>query len=113
MPLDIFKERVLLIFIILSFSLLFFSLGLVYFNIRELSSPVIIHFDGLRDIDPFGKVGDLWFIWLTGFVIVLINVFFGNFFFYRERVLAYLILGTTLLFSILHLVALAQIISVN
>lgn len=109
----IFKEKLLLVLIFLSLLLLVFSLGLVYFNIDKLSSPIIIHFDGLKGIDFFGQTRDLWFIWLTGFTIVILNIFLGNVFFYRERILTYLFLGSGLLISILLLVALANIISVN
>lgn len=90
-----------------------FSLGLVFLNVRQLTSPVILHFDRFRAIDFFGQPADLWGIWLTGLIILLLNLFLSHQFFYRERALTYVLLGANLLIAILVLVALATIISVN
>lgn len=109
----IFKEKVLLVFMVLSLILMIFSLGLVYFNINKLGSPLILHFDEFRGVDFFGEGKNLWGIWLTGFVAIAINTFLANTFFYRERALTYLLIGSSFLLSILTLVILATIISVN
>lgn len=107
------KEKVLLVFIALSLALMIFSLGLIFFNIDKLSSPVILHFDEFKGIDLFGEGRDLWGIWLAGFVAIAFNIFLGHALFYRERALTYLLVGSGLLISILILVVLGTIISVN
>lgn len=109
----IFKEKVLLVFTVLSLVLMIFNLGLVYFNISKLGTPLILHFDEFKGVDFFGEGKNLWGIWLTGLVAIAINTFLANTFFYRERALTYLLIGSGFLISILTLVVLATIISVN
>ncbi|MFH0712786.1 MAG: hypothetical protein V2A55_02975 [Candidatus Jorgensenbacteria bacterium] len=109
----IFNDKPLSIFTALSFLFLIIGLALVYFNITRLTSPIVLHFDNVLGIDFFGERNFLWFVWLTGLFVVIINFFLGKVLFYRERILSYLVFGTTLLFSLLTLVAISQIISLN
>ncbi len=109
----IFNDKPLSIFTALSFLFLLIGLALIYFNITRLTSPIVLHFDGVLGMDFFGEKYALWFVWLTGFFVVMVNFFLGKTLFYRERVLSYLVFGATAFFSLLTLVAVSQIISLN
>ncbi|MBI4034029.1 MAG: hypothetical protein HY378_00580 [Candidatus Brennerbacteria bacterium] len=109
----IIKERVLAVFAVLSLLFLLSGLVLVYFNIADLASPLVLRFDNILGSDFFGEKESLWLVWAAGFFIILINFFIGHALFFRERVLSYLVFGATALFSLLHFVAITQIISLN
>jgi hypothetical protein len=109
----ILKDKVLTVSVALAILFLIAGGALVYFNIADLTSPLILHFDSILGIDFFGEVQLLWFVWLTGFFVVVINFFLGHALFYRERPFSYLVFGITPLFALLHLVAIARIISLN
>ena len=109
----IFNDKPISIFTALSFLFIVIGLALVYFNITRLTSPIVLHFDNVLGMDFFGEKYALWFVWLTGVFTVVVNFFIGKTLFYRERVLSYLVFGTTSFFSFLNLVAISQIISLN
>lgn len=109
----ILGNKTLTVFVGVSLLFLIIGLFLVYFNITKLTSPIILHFDNVLGMDFFGEKQSLWFVWLTGFFVVLVNFFIGKTLFHRERILSYLIFGATALFAMFHLVAINQIISLN
>jgi len=109
----IFKEKPLFITTILSASLLLLSLLLIILNIHKVGSPVILHFDIFRGIDLFGNKIDIWFFWLSSLLIAFLNSALGEIFFYKERILSYLLVSSNLLFALITLVAVGVIITVN
>jgi len=60
-----------------------------------------------------GEKSDIWGIWAGGLALLIVNSFLAGVFYHRERVLAYVFAGAALLLSILALVALGVIFSVN
>ncbi|KKU91082.1 MAG: hypothetical protein UY23_C0004G0027 [Candidatus Jorgensenbacteria bacterium GW2011_GWA1_48_11] len=109
----IFKKKILLVLLIVSGALMLFSLGLIYFNIASFGSPVILHFDAFKGVDFLGDRLDVWLIWLSVLLIMILNVLLGEFLFYRERILAYLLIGANLLLALLTLAVSGVIVSVN
>jgi hypothetical protein len=109
----IFKEKPILIIMALTGGLFLLSLLLVSFNVAGFSSPVILHFDVFRGIDLFGEKIDVWVFLLTAFLIGFLNIILGEAFFYRQRLLAYLLISANLLFALLTLVAVGVIVTVN
>lgn len=107
------RERTLLTLFILCGVFLVTSFGLVIFKANLLTLPIILRFDGLRGIDMFGTVSDVWGIWLLGFSMIALNLFFTHIFFFRERALSYLLMGTNVLFSLLLIIIMSLIINVN
>jgi hypothetical protein len=107
------KEKVLRVFLVITGILFLLSLGLIYFNTKNLDTPLILHFDQIKGIDLFGEKIDLWLIWFMGFAMAVINTFLGQVFFERERILSYIFIGTNILISILLLIVVGTIISVN
>lgn len=110
---EIFKEKILVILSALSGAFLFFGLVLIYFNIHNFSLPVILHFDAFRGIDLFGERVDVWGIWFTGLIAILVNTYLAEVLFYRERVLSYLFIGANFLLALLVLIISGVIVSVN
>jgi len=79
----------------------------------RLTSPIVLQLDNVLGIDFFGEKFALWFVWLTGLFVAAVNFVLGKVLFYRERALSYLVFGATVFFSLLTLVAVSQIISLN
>jgi hypothetical protein len=109
----IFRNRIILVSVSLCSLFLIVGLLFVYVNMGKLASPLILNFDETLGRDFFGEVQSLWFLWITGLVVVFVNLFFGHFLFYRERTLSYLLFGITALLSLFHLVAIIRVISLN
>lgn len=78
-----------------------------------MSQPIILHFDNFKGVDAFGDKIDVWGIWLMGLAMILINLVLGELFFYKERVVSYLLVSVNILISILILIISAVIINVN
>ena len=109
----VLKEKTLIIFLIIGGIFMLSSLGLLYFNSSNLIPPIIIHFDSYQGVSFLGTLTDLWSIWLVGFIMIIINFGLSEVFFYRERLLSYLFVGTNIIIALLVLIILAVIISVN
>ncbi len=95
--------------------LFFFIVGFVFivFKVNMLSLPVILHFDAFNGVDKFGDQSSVWGVWGLGFVFFLLNSVLGEVFFLRERALTFVFLGTNLLFSLLFLIIISVIITIN
>jgi hypothetical protein len=96
-------------------SLIIFIAGLLFilFQINTLSLPVILHFDILNGVDVFGGQSSVWGVWGLGFVFFVLNSVLCEVFFFCERALSFVFLGTNLLLSILFLIIISVIITVN
>lgn len=110
---ELFRSRTLITLTVLSIVLLITSIGAVFLNLEALPSKLIIHFDQFRGVDFFGDITDVW--WLVGLVVgmVALNLVLATGFFYRERIASYFLAATNVLLSLLLLVAIATILSVN
>jgi len=109
----LFKVKALLILAFISGGLLFFTAGLLIFQAPQLAYPLLLHFDGAGRAPLLGEPFHLWLVWATGLVCAIINFFFGRVFFFRERMLTYLFFSANMVISLLTLVAIGTIISMN
>lgn len=110
---NILKQKILVIFLIVTAVLLLAGFALVYFKVGSLSAPLVLHFDAFKGVDLFGGHANLWRLWGVGALLTLLNAFLGEAFFNKERMLTYLFLGVNILLSLLLLLAISTIISVN
>lgn len=89
------------------------ALGRAVINLWDQRGLLVIHFDSFQGIDFFGNRGDVYEILGVGAVVLVLNLAIANTFYFRERFLSYLVAAGTLLFSLLILMAINVIISVN
>ncbi|MDE2001301.1 MAG: hypothetical protein KGI60_01895 [Patescibacteria group bacterium] len=89
-----------------------FAFSLVYVNVTDIHSVLIIHFDNFRGADFFGSATDVVDILVIGAVVGAINGLLAHVLYYRERFLSYLLAGGTVLYMVLILLAIHAIISV-
>ena len=110
---NVWKERTLrIVFILVALVLLGSSLFIV-FSSSALTAPVILKFDSTRGITLFGEGANVWGIWFLGFCIIAVNTVFSEFFFFRERMISYVFLGTNVLIAALLFVIISVIVAVN
>ena len=86
---------------------------LAFSSLRGAGNLLVIHFDSFNGADFFGNKSDVVDILILSVIIWLINLFLANEFYYRERFLSYFFAYSSLIFSILILLAINAIISVN
>jgi hypothetical protein len=98
-----------------SFGLLILIVGFsfAYVNFWDSQNLLAIHFDNFQGVDFFGKGSDIFDILITATIILLINFGLSNELYFKERFLSYLLAFATLIFTVLILIALNVIISIN
>jgi len=110
---NLIKDKYLRVIAIISFLILFLAAIIFYLALGSTTTPLIIHFDAYKGVDFLGSRWDVFGILLSTLVMILINLFLSNFLYNRERFLSYIFGFVSLLTSILILVAIGVIISVN
>lgn len=110
---DIFDQKIFRIS--LGSSGIFFILiaGIIISHYTTLTTPIVLHFDALRGITLFGNPFDLWLSFFMFLFFIVFNTILAKAFFYRERILAYLLLGINPLLALLTLISIAFVISIN
>lgn len=109
----IFKDKFTVAVFAASLVVLAVAFWFAYGNLADADSLLVIHFDSYKGIDFFGDRKDVFDILLTSGIIWLVNLVLANEFYFRERVLSYFIASATLLFTVLILIGVNVIISVN
>lgn len=96
-----------------SFFLLAIAFGLFYFHLAQVSNFFIVRFDSLFGLTFLGGRMDILEILATGLVINLTNTILAWVFYSRDKFLAHLLSFFTLFFSLLILIAMGVIITIN
>jgi hypothetical protein len=94
------------IFLIVGFSV-------SYIRLADVQNLLIIHFDSFRGIDFLGDKQDVFGILAVGLAVMTVNGFLANVFYYRERFFSYLLSFSSVVLSLLILIAVFAIISIN
>jgi len=97
----------------LSFAIVLVAFGIAYFSLKDVDYLLVIHFTGGRGIDFLGTKGDIFNVLFSGLAASLVNVFLISVFYDRVRFLSYLFSFFNIVFSVLILIAVGVIISVN
>lgn len=109
----IYRDKILFSAFLLSLFLAVIGFSVVYVKLSDVQHLLVIHFDSLQSIDFLGDKKDVFGIIISGAVLNIINFFLAAFFYYRERLLSYLLAFSGVLISLLILAALLAIIRVN
>ena len=110
---EVYKNKFIVSAFIAAGVLLVFAFSFYYVEIAENGNLLVIHFDSYKGIDFFGDRRDVLDIIISGFVIFLINLGLTKPLYSRERFLAYSIAVSTVIFTVLILLAVNVIINVN
>jgi len=96
-----------------SFFIFLFAATFAFSKFFDISGPIIIHFDDFNGIDFVGGKAEVFGVLTVNFVMSMINFLLAEFIYQRERFMSYLISFATLVISILFLVVIAVIGSIN
>jgi len=109
----IFKNRNFIVIFGVSLGLLILTAGVAFIRFGEITTPLIIHFDVYQGIDFFGGKMEIFGILFSAFVMILINFFLADFLYHRQRFLSYIFSFGSLWITILILISMGVIISIN
>lgn len=110
---SVLRDKSLRLVFGLSFLILFFEFIFVYFKLIGVNTPLVIHFDVYKGIDFIGGKIEVLGVLFSFLAMFAVNLFLSEFLYYRERFLSYLFGFVGLGLSILILIAVSVIISVN
>ena len=110
---SIIKDKYLFVIFGLSFLILLAILPFIYFKLAGGENFLVIHFDAYKGIDFFGDRLKVFGILISALAIVSVNLFLADFLYNRERFLSYFFCFGSFFLTILILIAIGVIISVN
>jgi len=107
------REKAPRLLFILTAAFFLASLLFIAFSVGRFGESIILHFDHMSGIDLFGTPASVWGVWALGFAIAAVNTASAEYFFDRDRVIAYIFLAGNFLIGILLFLAVAVVASVN
>lgn len=86
---------------------------LAYANFGGTENLLVVHFDAYRGIDFLGSKADVFGIVGSSAAMLLINFWLAYIFYGRDRFFSYILTGVTVFLSLLILITILGIISIN
>ncbi len=96
-----------------SIAFLLVALCVAYIAFADTGGLLIVHFDAYRGIDFLGNADNVFGIIAISAAAVAVNAFLADELYWRERFLAYIMAAAAALFSLLILIAVFAIVSIN
>ena len=110
---NVIKDKYLRVVAGLSVLLLVIAGIIFYLGVGSITTPLVVHFDPYKGIDFLGGRMQVFGIIVAALVIILINLFLADFLDSRERFLSYIFGFASLELTILILIVISVIISLN
>ncbi len=107
------KDRILFYSFIPAGSIILISLLVSYLNLFKINNLLILHFDSYTGIDFLGNKVDVYNVLAIAGLIVLLNSWLAIKVYFKERFLSYTLGVISLIFSVLILITIFVIISIN
>ena len=108
-----FKNYYLSLSFGISLILIIVAFSLFYIHLADIQHLIIIHFESLKGVDFLGNKGDVIGILITGLILNILNFLLASFYYTRNRLYSYLISLINIFISLLILITIIVIISVN
>ena len=99
--------------LVLSAILMITGFAAAYVQLANSDYLLVIHFDSFRGVDFFGNRADVFGILWVGLAINAVNFLLSYVFYEREKFLSLVISWFSVFFSLLILIAVSVIISIN
>ncbi len=93
--------------------LLIAAFSFAYIRLADVQNLLIIHFDSFRGIDFLGSKSDIFGILAVNLAALAVNSWLAYALYYRERFISYLLSFSSAVISLLILIAVLAIISIN
>ncbi|MDO8442732.1 MAG: hypothetical protein Q7S81_00480 [bacterium] len=98
---------------LVSGGLILTALIVAVLNFYKINNLLIMHYDGYKGIDFLGDKGDVFSLIGISATMIILNAWLANRTYFRERFLAYLFSFSSLALSVLILIGVFAIISIN
>ncbi|MHB9019704.1 MAG: hypothetical protein ACYC3G_02420 [Minisyncoccota bacterium] len=98
---------------LISGGLILAALILAISNLYKINNLLIMHYDGYKGIDFLGEKSDVFSLIGITMVMIILNTWLANRVYFRERFLSYLLSFSSLVLSVLILIGVFAIISIN
>lgn len=85
----------------------------LFINITPSLEPIPLHYNIYFGIDYFGPSNRIFFLPLLGLLILLVNFFLSLLFYFKEKILSYFLIFSSILVQFLLIVASVFIILLN
>lgn len=109
----VLKDKYMATAFVLSLVLLVSAFFIAYVNFWDAGNILVIHSSPFKGADFFGVKNDVFGIIIASAIVWLMNMALAQEFYYKERFLSYLLAFSTLFFTVLILVTIDGIISLN
>ena len=109
----IVKDKMTALPFLVSAVLLVVAFCVAYIVFADTQGLLIVHFDAYRGIDFLGNTSHIFGILGIAAAALILNAFLADELYWRERFLAYVFAYMTALFSLLILIAIFAIVSIN
>jgi hypothetical protein len=111
------KDKFIKITVILAVFLNLINWGLIYYRFTRFLAGheefIILHYNIYFGIDKFGGWKSIYYLPLTGMIILFINIFCGYILYSKDKLISYFFLSTAFISQILLNLATFLIIIVN
>lgn len=81
--------------------------------VEPASRPMILHYNVYFGVDAIGDWKNIFLMPTLALVILLVNTILSRFFYYKEKLIAYLFAGMAFLVQLLMAVGLGSIVLIN
>lgn len=109
-----FKSQIAVWLLILSGLSNAINFAIIWIWIEPVDYPIILHYNVYFGVDMIGDYRQAYFLPLTGFVLLAINLFLAIYFYVRkERIASYILLMATLMVQLSLIVGSLSIILIN
>ncbi len=85
----------------------------VFFIVEPVSQPIILHYNVYFGVDAIGDWKNVFFFPALAVAVFGVNVVLSRFFFYKEKLAAYLFAGMALVIQLVMVVGLGSVILIN
>lgn len=98
---------------LISGGLILITLVLAISKLYKVNNLLIMHYDGYKGIDFLGDKNDVYSLIGVSAVMIILNAWLANRVYFRERFLSYLLAFSSFVLSVLILIGVFAIISIN
>jgi hypothetical protein len=87
--------------------------GALYFTIEPANRDIILHYNIYFGVDAIGSWKNVFFMPGLALILLLTNLVLSRFFYYKERLLAYLFSVSALMLQLLMAIGIISLILIN
>jgi len=108
-----FQNKKNILFLVLGMIINLTSWVYLYIKIKPQEEPIYLHYNIYFGVDLIGQWYQIFFIPLTGLIIYFINLYFSYIIYKKEKIISYVIIGTTIFIQSILLITSLLVVRLN